>query len=291
MIFDKVIIVGGTNLLYQIADMTEELSCSGEIEVYECNTNGIAKKGGDKICYKRADSKQEIMSALEAEKGHALVLSVMNPYILSREVVEKENLLVVNLHHALLPRHRGRNAEAWAIYEGDTVAGITWHKVNAGVDTGDIYLQKEVPITEKTTSLKLLTQLNGAALEGFRELLAAGFENITPKMQDKSVVSSLHLAKDIPNNGWLDLSWTGQEISRFLRAMDYGILNVMGKPKVKLQDGSYTWKSYKISASREETDCTEIIGEDNTLRIVRDGMIIILNKLKRLETKEDGTVI
>ena len=119
-----------------------------------------------------------------------------------------------------------------------------------------------------------------------------GFENVTPRKQEADGESVLHLSKDIPNGGRLDLSWPAAKISRFLRAMDYGILNVMGNPKVELRDGLYTWKSYKIDgAGRGDETGTEMISENNTLRIVKDGMIIILNKLKRLETKEDGEII
>ena len=47
----------------------------------------------------------------------------------------------VNLHPALLPRHRGPIPMAWALREGDTHFGLTWHRMDADFDTGPILAQ------------------------------------------------------------------------------------------------------------------------------------------------------
>lgn len=53
---------------------------------------------------------------------------------------------VVNLHPALLPKHRGAHAIQDAYDAGDDVTGITIHFANEEYDKGPIIFQHEVPI-------------------------------------------------------------------------------------------------------------------------------------------------
>ena len=52
----------------------------------------------------------------------------------------------INLHGSLLPKYRGAAPIQWAIAHGETVTGVTTMRIDAGLDTGDILLQKEIPI-------------------------------------------------------------------------------------------------------------------------------------------------
>ena len=47
----------------------------------------------------------------------------------------------VNCHPAMLPRHRGPIPLAWAFRDGDTQYGVTWHRMDAELDTGPILAQ------------------------------------------------------------------------------------------------------------------------------------------------------
>src|SRR5206468_4872134 len=52
----------------------------------------------------------------------------------------------LNLHASLLPKYRGAAPIQWAIAQGESVTGVTTMGIDAGVDTGDILLQEEIPI-------------------------------------------------------------------------------------------------------------------------------------------------
>jgi methionyl-tRNA formyltransferase len=49
----------------------------------------------------------------------------------------------LNLHISLLPLNRGAHPAAWAIREG-TKHGVTIHKIDSGLDTGEIVYQEEI---------------------------------------------------------------------------------------------------------------------------------------------------
>lgn len=168
--YQKAMIIGGTGFLYQAAELVEQSGRVGQIELYFCNQNGFGKNQEymERWNCRQVAVKKDLMALLEQETEETLVLSIMNPWLFTEDALRNPKLLVINLHHALLPAHRGRNAEAWAIYEGDEKAGVTWHKVDAGIDTGGIYLQKEVAIDDRATALKLCHSLMKRHWKGLR---------------------------------------------------------------------------------------------------------------------------
>ena len=66
--------------------------------------------------------------------------------ILSQEILDIPTIGTVNVHSSLLPKYRGSAPVNWAIIEGETVTGVTTMMTDRGLDTGDILLQREIPI-------------------------------------------------------------------------------------------------------------------------------------------------
>src|SRR4030088_1210796 len=58
----------------------------------------------------------------------------------------------INLHASLLPKYRGAAPIQWAIACGETVTGVTTMRIDAGLDTGDILLQRELAISYDDTA-------------------------------------------------------------------------------------------------------------------------------------------
>lgn len=66
--------------------------------------------------------------------------------ILPPEVFQIPKYGSFNLHASYLPKYRGAAPIQWALINGDTETGLTTFKLAEKVDTGNIYLQKEVEI-------------------------------------------------------------------------------------------------------------------------------------------------
>ena len=62
--------------------------------------------------------------------------------------LEVPRLGSINQHPALLPRHRGPIPISWAIRNGDAEYGVTWHRMDADLDTGRILAQTTVPMSD-----------------------------------------------------------------------------------------------------------------------------------------------
>src|SRR3981189_2221965 len=66
----------------------------------------------------------------------------------------------LNLHASLLPKYRGAAPIQWAIAQGESVTGVTTMRIDAGLDTGDILLQRELPIPPADTAETLGPELS-----------------------------------------------------------------------------------------------------------------------------------
>jgi len=80
--------------------------------------------------------------------------------IASKEVVDAPNLGVIGAHPTLLPIGRGRAAIPWAIIKGLDKTGVTFFKMDEGVDTGLILGQEIVPILANETATSLYEKIN-----------------------------------------------------------------------------------------------------------------------------------
>jgi methionyl-tRNA formyltransferase len=91
----------------------------------------------------------------------------------------------VNVHASLLPRHRGAAPIQWSIAAGDRETGVTIMQMDEGLDTGDVLLQRAIPILPAEDGEALarrLSALGGEALVEALALLEAG--RIVPVPQD-----------------------------------------------------------------------------------------------------------
>jgi Formyl transferase len=82
------------------------------------------------------------------------LLILVGADIVPPAVLAVPRLGTINAHYGLMPAYRGMNVTEWSIFRGDPV-GVTVHLVDAGVDTGDILLQEEIPIEAGETFASL----------------------------------------------------------------------------------------------------------------------------------------
>lgn len=80
--------------------------------------------------------------------------------ILSQEILDIPPLGNINVHASLLPKHRGAAPIAYAIMNGDRLAGVTTMFMDAGIDTGDMLLQESTEIGESETCGELTERLS-----------------------------------------------------------------------------------------------------------------------------------
>jgi methionyl-tRNA formyltransferase len=104
-----------------------------------------------------------------------------------------------NLHGSLLPKYRGAAPIQWAIARGESVTGVTSMRIDEGLDTGDILLQRALPIAHDATSVEMFPLLAEAGAEVMVETLAGlASGTITPQPQehDESTLAPILTRED-----------------------------------------------------------------------------------------------
>ncbi|MEO8041751.1 MAG: methionyl-tRNA formyltransferase [Acidobacteriota bacterium] len=100
----------------------------------------------------------------------------------------------INVHFSLLPKYRGAAPVNWAIVHGERTTGVTTMKMDAGLDTGAILLQRETEIGDDETAIDLMETLSSAGAELLSETLAK-HGSITARPQDESLASLAPIMK------------------------------------------------------------------------------------------------
>ncbi len=220
-----------------------------------------------------------------------LIFSINYLFIIEKELINYPKLFALNIHGSLLPKYRGRTPHVWAIINGETKTGITVHRINEGVDTGDILLQKEIVIKHKDTGNDILRKYNKIYPELVERSLKLIKENKT-RFTKQDEEKATYFGKRTPSDGEINWNWTKERIYNWVRAQakpypgaftfykdkkiiidkiefsDYGfnyndnngkILNISQKI-IKVSNGAVKIVSYRFNENKDN-----FIFKDNTI--------------------------
>ena len=160
------------------------------------------------------------------DKQSQTQLALLNPdvmvvaaygQILPKAVLEIPKLGCLNIHASLLPRWRGAAPIERTILEGDRETGISIMKMNEGLDTGDIMLDKKCMISNHETAQTLHDTLSNIGANAILETL-----NMLPTLkarpqQNNEATYAEKVTKDEAQINWHQ---SAEKISRVIRAFN-----------------------------------------------------------------------
>ncbi|HKM48526.1 MAG TPA: methionyl-tRNA formyltransferase [Terriglobales bacterium] len=122
----------------------------------------------------------------------------------------------LNLHASLLPKYRGAAPIQWAIANGESVTGVTTMRIDAGLDTGDILMQREISIAADDTTGTLGPKLAAIGADLMVETLR-GLESgqVRPTPQDHSQATLAPILKK--EDGRMDFARSAKDLLNRLR--------------------------------------------------------------------------
>ncbi len=151
-----------------------------------------------------------------------IAISVQYHQILKKDHIQKAKEITVNLHMAPLPEYRGCNQFSFAILEDKKEFGTTIHRLEEGIDSGDIIFEKRFPIKEGSwvKDLHHDTHLASVSLfeESLEDLINGNFELKPQKDFIAERGTSLHYRKEINDIKVIDLKWPQEKIEKHIRA-------------------------------------------------------------------------
>jgi methionyl-tRNA formyltransferase len=152
---------------------------------------------------------------LDALKPDAIVV-VGYGRIIPQWMLDLPPLGNINLHASLLPKYRGAAPIQWAIARGEMTTGVTTMQIDAGLDTGNILLQQEIPIAPNDTAETLAPKLAAVGADlTVSTLRSLQSGTIHPCKQDNAQATLAPILKK--EDGRINFSHTATEILNRLR--------------------------------------------------------------------------
>ena len=148
----------------------------------------------------KPESSQQLGELLE---GLDLVITIGYGALLPLEILQKPKYGFINLHFSLLPRWRGAAPVQRAIESGDSVTGVTVFQLDAGMDTGPVYVSREFPLSVSATTDQVFESLAELGVEPVLETLELIESGAKPTPQNEDgATRAFKLSKEEGRIDW-----------------------------------------------------------------------------------------
>lgn len=179
---------GGTNLQAVIDNIAHgELSGAQIVQVISSREGAFALERAAKagIKSKVVKDTETLLKELAAENTDLIVLAGYMK-VLEPAVIQAYRRRIVNIHPSLIPKYCGKGFYGKRVHQavldgGETVSGATVHFVDEGVDTGEIILQRQVPVEPGDTADTLAARV----LKTEHVLLSEGIKTVMAQLPEK----------------------------------------------------------------------------------------------------------
>ena len=181
----------------------------------------------------KTDEAYEFIKSREPD----LIITAAYGKILPQRMLDIPKYGCINVHASLLPKYRGAAPVQYSILNGDDVTGVTIMKMDAGMDTGDILTQVEVPIDINDHTDTLMAKLADAGRDLLLDTIDDYIEGkITSIPQDADKVTLTYPIK--PEDAVLDLNASARQVHDKIRALSSwpGCSTVFNGKRIKIYD-------------------------------------------------------
>lgn len=208
--------------------------------------------------------KPEVVTQLKELQPEAIIV-VAYGQILSSDILKLPPKGCINVHASLLPQYRGAAPIHWAVMEGETFTGVTTMLMDEGLDTGDMLLKGEYPISDEATTgeihdalAQMGAQLLIKTLDGIKE------GTVIPQKQNGETCYASLLKREHEKIDW---SRSAQEIHNQIRGLNPwpGAFTTFREENLKI------WKSKVLSLSQSQAQLGEIVELNNEGIILQTG--------------------
>ncbi len=224
----KVVALGRTKLLYDSikfmynkgVEIPLIITCKSqpEYDIKESDFEKLAQQlGAEFICNVNIENYEnlEVIKNINAD----IAISVNWKNILTRDVIDCFRLGILNCHIGDLPKYRGNAVVNWALINNEKYVTATIHKMDDGLDSGDIVRKQKININKSTTVYDILEECNKIIPQMFFESIK-GIEDGTIETikQSNKPEDILRCYPRVPFDSLIDWKNTADCIDRLIRA-------------------------------------------------------------------------
>lgn len=196
----------------------------------------IAQEEGIEVYQPDTLKTEEALNKLQSYNADLIVTAAYGK-ILPKAILDLPKYGCINCHGSLLPKRRGSAPVQRSILEGDKVTGITFMKMDVGMDTGDIIEKIEVAIDPNEHTESLMNRLAEASAEKLPEIIDGWVEGkLNATKQDDSEATSCPPIR--PEEGEFSWDQDAADIHNRVRALSAwpGAYVLKGENKLKVLD-------------------------------------------------------
>ncbi|WP_111640059.1 formyltransferase family protein [Marinomonas shanghaiensis] len=197
---------------------------------------------------------------------------------------------VYNIHFSKLPRYKGMYTSVWPVLFGDDVSAVTLHKIDQGIDTGDILYQKVFALEEHDRSQDCYRKY----LKNAIELLSDNFEKIihnkiTSYQQDSAYSTYYSKASIDYKSIAIDFNKTAWQVKRYVYAFSfrpYQLVSINGKKVTEVK--ILTTKSLLVPGSllSENEESLVYSTVDYDIELFFDKLDVLLRLIPAIAVSE-----
>lgn len=216
------ICIGGKNEI-AVQGLKSALELVGRANVYVCpnlTDDGVSRWQPSLRKFAREWRVKELSLKEIADIKDCIFISLEFDQLLNPAEFKTSRLF--NVHFSNLPKYRGMFTSVWPILNGDINSGVTLHKIDHGIDTGDIVDQLNVDIKQEFTSRDLYFAYMEAAcgnISRWLKVLLAGAESSQPQ---PALGASYYSRRSIDfRNFKLDVKNVASHVERQVKAFSF----------------------------------------------------------------------
>jgi methionyl-tRNA formyltransferase len=124
----------------------------------------------------------------------------------------------LNLHDSLLPKGTGFSPVLWSLISGESQIGLTIHRMDQNLDTGDILVQRALPIGPKDTGTELVERGIDLIPGALQEALTA-LQSGTAEWRPQNRAERTYFHKRSERDSLIDWNWPAEVLERLVRAL------------------------------------------------------------------------
>jgi len=125
----------------------------------------------------------------------------------------------LNIHGSLLPKYRGAAPIQWALIEGESESGVSIMRLDEGMDTGPVLLERSVPVTPEDNAGTLSDRLADLGAEMLLEALAR-VEDGTAIFREQKHDAATYAPMLKKEDGIIDWNHAAEAVVNRIRGVD-----------------------------------------------------------------------
>jgi methionyl-tRNA formyltransferase len=161
----------------------------------------------------------DLLKGKTENAGLDLLISASCPYRIPMAMTSSFRLGGINIHASYLPLYRGVHPVNWALINGENEIGVTIHRMDDNIDTGDIIKQEMIPVKIEDDINTMVAKLTDLGAELLVDVIRQYRDGSVKTKKQIRIAPCPTAPKRTPNQGKIDWKQDSAAIFNLCRSL------------------------------------------------------------------------